>query len=84
MEEIKFKTITELYKRLFPALTTKKQSINNLFKSSITELDIWNYLKNNIWKDKKNLTLYDMVSDILNSNDDSIYFYIKKLKQVAK
>ncbi len=84
MEEIKFKTITELYKRLFPALTTKKQSINNLFKSNITELDIWNYLKNNIWKDKKNLTLYDMVSDILNSNDDSIYFYIKNLKQVAK
>ena len=80
MEEIKFKTITELYKRLFPALTTKKQSINNLFKSNITELDIWNYLKNNIWKDKKNLTLYDMVSDILNSNDDSIYFYIKNLK----
>lgn len=84
MEEIKFKSITELYKRLYPALTSKKESINNLFKSNIKELDIWNYLKNNIWNDKKNLTLYDMVSDILNTNDEKIYFNIKNITQVNR
>ncbi len=65
MEEIKFKSITDLYKRVFPALTTKKVELAKE-KISITELELWNYLKNNNWDKANNLSLAEMVNDILN------------------
>jgi hypothetical protein len=78
MEEIKFKSITDLYRRLLPALNTKKNNINRAYKSNIMELDIWNYLKNNIWIDSKNLSLNDMVDDILHIDNEEVYNYYKE------
>jgi tyrosyl-tRNA synthetase len=78
MEEIKFKSITDLYRRLLPALNTKKNNINRTYKSNIMELDIWNYLKNNIWVSSKNLSLNDMVDDILNIDNEDVYNYYKE------
>src|SRR5574344_2417019 len=78
MEEIKFASITDLYRRLYPALETKKNEIVNEFHYKVTELDIWNYLKNNAWNKCKNLSLCDMVNDILTIDSDKLYFYVKR------
>ena len=45
-----------------PALRLKKEEINN---KNITEEDIWNYLKETKWINSNNLSLSDMVNDIL-------------------
>ena len=65
MEEIKFESLNELFNRLYPAFNTK---VCELKRSGInvSEVKLWNYLKENKWSNSKNLTLYDMVSDILN------------------
>ena len=84
MDDISFSTITELYRRIYPALITKKSIIERLFGIKINELDLWNYFKNNIWPNKHNLFLCDMVDDILNESDEDIYFNIKKLKKVTQ
>ncbi len=76
--DIVFNSLEELYQRITPALTTKKQEmIRNGFKY-IKEEDIWNYLKEIKWKNSKDLSLYDMVSDVLNSDDIIIDDYLKQ------
>ncbi|MEG1495081.1 MAG: post-transcriptional regulator [Bacilli bacterium] len=63
--DLTFQSIEELYKRLFPALRTKKRELHNKDLAYITEDDIWNYLRHNKWNKSSNLTLSDMVNDIL-------------------
>lgn len=63
--DIKFETLEELYKRIKPALITKKNEMHRDGYIYIKEEDIWNYLKEIKWKDAKDLSLYDMTSDIL-------------------
>ncbi len=63
MEEVKFNNIKELYERVIPCLELKvkllkKQNIN------VTKEDIWNSLSNK-WKNSNNLTLFDIVNDIM-------------------
>ena len=43
----------------------------------IKEEDIWNYLKEIKWKKANNLSLYDMVNDVLNTENSLIESYIK-------
>lgn len=60
-------TQEELYNKIKPALRCKK---HHLFKEGITivcEEDIWDYLKNNIWNNGDNLTLAEVVDDVLNT-----------------
>ena len=40
--------------------------------------DIWNYLKEVKWKKAKDLSLYEMVSDVLNVDDLLIDDYLKQ------
>lgn len=63
MEEVKFNNIKELYERVIPCLELKvkllkKQNIN------VSKEDIWDYLSNK-WKNCNNLTLFDIVNDIM-------------------
>ena len=44
----------------------------------IKEEDIWNYLKEVKWINAKNLSLYQMVSDVLNSDNMLIDKYLKE------
>ncbi|NMA50958.1 MAG: hypothetical protein GX951_03825 [Mollicutes bacterium] len=72
-------TLSELYNRLLPAFKTKK----NDFKKEgieIRELDLWNYLKENVWKNNRNLTLYEMINDIFNVDINKLNSYINKTK----
>ncbi|MEI3499193.1 MAG: post-transcriptional regulator [Bacilli bacterium] len=76
--DIKFETLEELYKRIKPALITKKNEMHRDGYIYIKEEDIWNYLKEIKWKDAKGLSLYDMTSDILNTDNIIIDNYLKE------
>lgn len=76
--DIVFNSLEELYQRIKPALLTKKQEMIRCGYKYIKEEDIWNYLKEIKWKNSKDLSLYDMVSDILNSEDLVIDAYLKE------
>ena len=76
--DIQFETLEELYKRIKPALITKKNEMHRDGYIYIKEEDIWNYLKEIKWKDAKGLSLYDMTSDILNTDNIIIDNYLKE------
>ncbi len=83
MNDIKFKSLEELYNRLSYAIDTK---VNELKLNGITYIsnkDIWNYLKDNKWNKTTNLTLSQCVDDILNTNELEYRKYIKnKMKNI--
>ena len=82
--DIEFKSLLELKERVKPALNTKLKELKSKNYNYITIDDIWNFLVNN-WKNSKNLTLYDIVNDILNSNNDDIEEYsVKRSEQNDK
>ncbi len=76
--EQEFKTLTELYDRVKPALFAKKREMRREGHLYISEVDIWNYFKEKKWQQTKNLSLHDMVNDILNSDNYEIDIYFKK------
>lgn len=69
---IEFNNLQELKTRITPALNTKVKEIN----SYVTEEDIWNYLKLK-WKKETNLTLYDIINDIINLKKEVIEEYVR-------
>ena len=75
---IEFKTEQELYNRLLPALTTKITECKRNRMDYISEADIWNYLKNEVWSKANNLGLSAMVHDIINADIDKIDRFIKQ------
>lgn len=76
MESCEFKSTLELYKRVHPALSCKKNELSRKKYTYIMEEDIWNYLINYVWKNNKGLTLLKMVNDILNLNEKKIKNYV--------
>lgn len=78
MEDIKFTSLQELYNRVRPALITRTNEIKRLGIKYVKEEDVWNYLKENKWNSSSNLTLIDMVNDILSADEYSVDEYIKR------
>lgn len=76
--DITFGSLEELYKRIKPALKTKKEEMRRAGYIYIKEEDIWNYLKEVKWINSKNLSLYQMVSDVLNVDNILIDKYLKE------
>ena len=75
--DVMFNSLEELYKRIRPALKTKKEEMKRMGYIYIKEEDIWNYLKENKWINSKNLLLYQMVNDVLNADNMLIDKYLK-------
>lgn len=75
---MEFNSLQELYDRVKPALITKKNEMIRLGYTYISEVDIWNYLKETKWKKASQLSLYEMVGDILNTKDETIDLYLKQ------
>ena len=75
--DLEFNSLEELYKRIYPALTTKKNELKRAGYKYINQHDIWEYLSKTKWSSSKGLTLSSMVSDILNSNNEQIDKYLK-------
>jgi len=75
-ENIEFKSVTELYNRVLPALYSKVKELNGLGYKHITERDIWSYLVNNDWKKRSDLQLSDLISDILYCDNNKLNEYV--------
>lgn len=75
--DIVFNSLEELYERIRPALTTKRREMKKNGYEYIKEEDIWNFLKEVKWKGAKSLELHEMVSDILNCDNDLIDNYLR-------
>ena len=73
-----FKNQKELYQRLIPAFNVKLRLLKKNNYSHITKKDIWNYLKDNKWCKSIDLTLADMVNDIIHADNKAIDIHLKK------
>lgn len=79
--EFEFRSLKELYDRLTPALSTKCNEMKRVGYSYIKEEDIWNYFKEIKWRKAVDLSLHEMVNDVLNTDNVIIDKYMKdKLK----
>jgi aspartate carbamoyltransferase regulatory subunit len=70
MEDIKFGSLQELFIRVKPALRSKVKELKSVGYKFINETDVFNYLKDNKWCKKSNLTLSELVDDILTTPND--------------
>ena len=75
--EIKFKSLQELYERILPALKSKTREIHKKGMNYIHEEDIWNYLKTYKWTSSRSLDLGDMVNDIFNIEERELDSFVK-------
>ena len=79
MEEFKFNSLNELFNRLYPAFNTKVNELknDNIF---VSEIILWNFLKENNWFGNATLTLYDMVEDIFSLDKEKLIKYLERNK----
>lgn len=72
MEDLRFKSLNELYLRVYPALEAKHHELEMLGIKSISANNIWDFLKAKKWLTAKSLTLNEVVDDILCLDLDAI------------
>lgn len=77
-DKIEFNSVKELYDRARPALYSKLKEIRKRGFQYVNEIDIWNYLVDKSWKNKKNLELHELITDILNADNFDINEYVMK------
>ena len=71
--DIKFNSTYELYNKVLPALRVKRRELNKKGKN-VKENDIFLSLIKDKWKEETNLTLNEVVNDILNYNGNDITY----------
>lgn len=64
-----YKSQKELFQGLIPAMNVKLTSLKKDGYLDISYEDIWNYLRDNKWKDSVDLTLGEMVNDIIHTDN---------------
>lgn len=74
-----FKSLEELYQRVKPALKSKVKDLNRVGINYVQEVDVFNYLKNNCWSKKSNLTLGEIVNDIMTVGSSELESYVQNL-----
>ena len=62
---MEFTSQQQLYNKLLPVFNVKKRLIKNTEYNDITNQHIWYYLIENKWKNSYNLTISDIVNDII-------------------
>ena len=73
---MEFTTEKELYLSLLPVFKVK-QRLNTITKyQDIKNEDIWLYLKETKWKKSYNLTISEVVNDIITIEIEKIYNFI--------
>ena len=76
--ELEFNSLEELFNHIKPALKAKLYEMNRNGYDYIKIEDIWNYFKEIKWKKANDLSISEMVSDILNTSDMQIDLYLKQ------
>ncbi|MDD4188200.1 MAG: post-transcriptional regulator [Bacilli bacterium] len=66
----------DLYSKLEPALTAKVNELKRNNIKYIAKHNIWRYLKKYYWLDSKDLTLGEMVNDILSTPNSDLENYM--------
>lgn len=79
-----FSSLEELYNRVKPALKSKVKDLKRIGVNYVQEVDVWNYLKLNIWCKKSNLTLGDVVNDIMTVSNSELETYVQGLMAETK
>ena len=74
--KIEFNSIEELYKRVYPALSAKTSELKRLGYKNIEEKNIWDFLSTAVFARTKNLTLADIVHEIMHVDINSLEKYI--------
>lgn len=73
----------ELYQTLKGAFKVKERLIKDKY-DYIHMIDIWNYLKINKWCKDKNLTISEMVNDIIEVDIDKVDTFLKQYMKNKK
>ena len=73
----RFSSISDLYKRMLPAMHAKVSELKRENFNFIDTLDIWNYAMTYIWKNKSDLRIYEMVDDVLNIDGMKLEMYVR-------
>lgn len=74
-----FSSLKELYERVRPALKSKIKDLNRIGVNYVQEADVWNYLKNNFWCKKNNLSLGEIVNDIMTVSNEELETYVQEI-----
>lgn len=79
-----FSNAEELYKKVKPALKSKIKDLTRVGVNYVQKADVWNYLKNNVWCKKVNLTLGEVVNDIMTVSNEELEYYVQSLFKDSK
>lgn len=79
MEE--YRNLKELYQALVPALNVKLRTLKSSGIEDMTREDIWNYLKITKWQIANNLSISEMVNDIINVSNIELGQYNQNKKE---
>lgn len=83
--DYEFKSLKELYEKVRPALITKVNDLKRLNINYIRPADVWNCLKENKWKKSSNLSLSELINDILELDYSTLELYVKnEIKKTEK
>ncbi len=77
MDDLSFSNVKDLALRVRPALNTKRKELTRLGYSNITNNDIWRFLVATKWLTSKDITLADIVDDILHVDNNKLNIYIE-------
>lgn len=75
--KMKYNSQEELFKSLRGAFQVKLRIIKDEY-DYIKMVDIWNYLKINKWCKDKNLSISEMVNDIIDVDIEKVDLFLKK------
>ena len=79
--DYEFTSVLDLKARIKPALDSKVKEMQRKNIKYVNQDDIFEYLRNNVWPLKKNLTLYNIVDDILNTDNEVFCDYVINKKR---
>lgn len=75
-----YSSLKDLYIDLLPSFKVKLRLLN-FYKYNLSIKDIWLYLQNTKWKYDSDLTIDEMVNDIINVDGYLIYDYKRKVQK---
>ncbi len=79
-----FNTLADLYKRVLPALKSKVKELKQKQIFYVTEKEVWDCLRKTKWNGESDLTLYDIVNDILFLEENEIIHYLHSVHNLSE
>ena len=74
---MEFTSLQQLYQKLIPAFNVKKRLIFKSKYKDINNENIWYYLTETKWKTATDLSLTEMINDIITVDLEDVYKYME-------